>query len=232
MSGHEAACRRVASRFHERWLRAYVWHKLRRDPVFPAAYELLRQDETSVTDLGCGVGLLAFYLRERNCHAPVTGIDCDGRKIARARRVAEGTYPDISFLEQDGADSVPFGGHVVLFDLLHYLLPNDQRNLLDRLAARLAFGSLLLIRDCPREPNPRYWLTYLGERFAQLTTWNLQTPLHFSTRAEIAAPFGEEQFSRSVRSLWGRTPFNNHLFIFRRHASATVPVEAGRSDNL
>jgi 2-polyprenyl-3-methyl-5-hydroxy-6-metoxy-1,4-benzoquinol methylase len=221
---HENACRRVARRFPERWLRSYALRKLRTDPAFPAAYDWLCREEGPVTDLGCGVGLLPFYLRERNWQGSVTGVDCDGRKIGRARRAAEGNYADISFLEQAAADSVPSAGHIVLFDLLHYCAPNEQRNLLDRLAARLAPGCLVLIRDCPREPNRRYWLTHLAERFAQAVTWNLQTPLHFPTRAEIAAPFEEERFGRSLRPLWGRTPFNNHLFVFRRHATGVAPV--------
>ena len=44
----------------------YAGRKLRRDPIFPAAYELLRESNEPLLDVGCGVGLLAFYLRERN----------------------------------------------------------------------------------------------------------------------------------------------------------------------
>ena len=66
-TAHELACARVASRFPRGWLRSYVKSKLRRDPIFPAAYELLHGSKGPILDVGCGVGLLAFYLRERGC---------------------------------------------------------------------------------------------------------------------------------------------------------------------
>lgn len=223
-SAHEEACARVAARFAERWLRIYAGRKLRSDPLFPAAFELFRASSQPLVDLGCGIGLLAFYLRERNFLAPICGLDRDGRKIERAQAVAESVYHDLRFIEQDVREPIAPTGNIVLFDLLHYLPPNEQASLLERLAARVAPGGMLVIRDCPRDRSARFWLTHLAERFAQTTTWNLKGPLHFPTRERICAAFDDEQFSRTVTPLWGRTPFNNHLFIFRRRAAATVPA--------
>ncbi len=222
----------MAARFGERWLRIYAGRKLRSDPVFPAAYELLSQTNQPVVDAGCGVGLLGFYLRERNFHHRISGLDSDGRKIERAKAVAaQAGYRDLNFIEQDVCQSIAPQGNIVLFDLLHYLSPNDQTQLLERLAPRVAPGGMLIIRDCPRDGNARFWLTHLAERFAQLTTWNMKAPLHFPTRAQICAAFDEGEFSRTIEPLWGGTPFNNHLFIFRRGAGAIVPDEAARSDS-
>ncbi len=222
--GHEEACARVAAHFGERWLRIYAGRKLRSDPIYPTAFALFGSANQPLVDLGCGVGLLAFYLRERNFRAPISGFDRDVRKIERAQTVARGVYPDLQFIVQDVCESTAPRGNIVLFDLLHYLPPNEQARLLERLAARLAPGGMLLIRDCPRDDNARFWLTNLAERFAQTTTWNIRRPLHFPTREEIFAAFDEEQFAGSVAPLWGRTPFNNHLFIFRRRADAVVPA--------
>jgi 2-polyprenyl-3-methyl-5-hydroxy-6-metoxy-1,4-benzoquinol methylase len=221
-SGHEDACARVAARFGERWLRIYARRKLRNDPIFRTAFELLGESRQRLVDVGCGVGLLAFYLRERNFLPPISGLDIDGRKIERANAVAAGVYRDLDFIERDVCESIPKTGNIVLFDLLHYLRPNDQARLLERLAPRVAPGGMLVIRDCPREGNARFWLTHLAERFAQATTWNIKVPLHFPTRDQIFAAFAEDQFSCTVAPLWGRTLFNNHLFIFRRHVAATV----------
>ena len=228
---HEAACARVAARFGERWLRIYAGRKLRSDPIFPAAYELLRASSQPLVDVGCGVGLLPFYLRERNFLPPISGLDCDGRKIERANAVRQGVYRDLQFLEQDVTSPIAQTGNIVLFDLLHYLRPSDQSGLLERLAARVPPGGVLAIRDCPRDGNARFWLTHLAERFAQRTTWNLKADLHFPTREGIFAAFDEAQFTRTVEPLWGRSPFNNHLFIFRRRATATAPAGAGRNRN-
>lgn len=231
LCGHEEACERVAARFGERWLRIYAGRKLRSDPIFPVAFELLRESNQPLVDIGCGVGLLACYLRERNFLPPITGIDRDGRKIERANDVTRDSYHGLEFIEQDVTRPVAQSGNIVLFDLLHYLLPNEQTRLLERLAPRVGTGGMLVIRDCPRDENARFWLTHLAERFAQATTWNIKAPLHYPTRDQIFAPFAQEQFSRAFEPLWGRTPFNNHLFIFRRRAAATVPAQAGCSGN-
>ena len=209
----------------------YARRKLRSDPIYPTAFELLRESRQPLVDVGCGVGLLAFYLRERNFLPPIRGLDSDRRKIERANAVAAGAYRDLDFIEQDVSHSIPPSGNIVLVDLLHYLSPNDQARLLDRLARRVAPGGILIIRDCPRAGTTRFWLTHLAERFAQITTWNMKAALHFPTREKIFAAFPENQFSCTVAPLWGRTPFNNHLFVFRRHAAATVPAEATRSGN-
>ena len=229
-SDHERACARVAARFDELWLRIYAGRKLRSDPVFPAAFELLQHSADELIDVGCGVGLLGLYLRERNFRPPVIGIDRDGRKIARARAAAAG-YADLDFIEQDAGENLSRTGSVVLFDVLHYLPPEEQERLLARLIPRVAPGGLLLIRDCPRDRNARFWLTLLAERFAQLITWNVAAPLHFPDREEIGAHFLPQEFESQIEPLWGSTPFNNHLFIFRRRAAATAPAPGARSGN-
>jgi SAM-dependent methyltransferase len=225
---HELACAQVAARFRERWLRIYARQKLRSDPVFPAAFALLREATAPIIDLGCGVGLLAFYLRERNFSPPIIGLDRDGRKIDRAK-AARCDDRDVEFFQQDVRGPVSQTGNIVLFDLLHYLRPNEQVDLLTRAIPQVPPGGLLLIRDCPRDRSARFWLTLLAERFAQITSWNLNTTLHFPARETILAPFAANEFSHTIEPLWGRTPFNNHLFIFRRRPGATARPAVSRS---
>ena len=191
-SAHEEACVRVAARFEERWLRTYVNWKLRADPIYLTAFDLFRNSDQPLVDIGCGVGLLAFYLRERNFLAPISGFDRDGRKIERANTVARGACRGVEFIEQDVCEPLKQTGNIVLFDVLHYLRPDEQSRLLERFAARLAPGELVVIRDCPRDGNIRFWLTSWAERFAQATTWNIKVPLYFPSRKRIFAAFGEE----------------------------------------
>ena len=223
-AAHENACARVAAQFRQRWLRHYVRGKLRNDQIFSTAYELLRSSANPILDVGCGVGLLAFYLRERACRQPVLGLDVDARKIRYGSEIAK-QYEDVELRFHDVQGPLPvFSGNIVLFDVLHYLPHAAQSALLSDLAGCVAPGGLLIIRDCPREPRPRYWMTWVAEKFAQAISWNLRTSLHFPSRESIEEIFGDRDFEREIRPLWGTSPFNNHIFIFRRRASEAVPA--------
>jgi 2-polyprenyl-3-methyl-5-hydroxy-6-metoxy-1,4-benzoquinol methylase len=220
VSEHESACARVATQFPQRWLRGYVGSKLRRDPIYPAAYELFRGSDEPILDIGCGVGLLAFYLRERHCRQPILGLDVDARKIRQGSLIAAARYRDVDFRHQDVQEPIPvFSGNIALFDVLHYLPLTAQTALLSRLVQCVALGGLLVIRDCPRDNSARFWMTCVAEKLAQAVSWNLSTSLHFPSCEQIAEAFNENEFERESRPLWGTLPFNNQLFVFRRVSS-------------
>jgi SAM-dependent methyltransferase len=228
---HEQACTRVAALFTRRWLRRYVASKLRSDPVFPAAWNLLGTTREPLLDLGCGIGLLPFYLRERGFEQRIVAVDVDKRKLAEGREAARTRYRDIEFIEHDLAHQIAaFRGNVAMLDLLHYLPPARQRTLLAELAACVPAGGALLLRDSPRDGSPRFWITYAGEVFAQSISWNMNARLHFPSLDTIHASFRKEEFARDQRPAWGATPFNNRLFVFQRHAYAIVPSAEGRND--
>jgi 2-polyprenyl-3-methyl-5-hydroxy-6-metoxy-1,4-benzoquinol methylase len=217
---HEEACRAVAALYEQRWLRHYVASKLRHDGVFARAFELLQGSRDTILDIGCGVGLLPFYLRVRGCTQPVIGIDIDLRKLTRAREIAAARFEAITFLEQDASGELPdVCGNVTLFDVLHYLAPAKQQALLTSAALRVAPGAALLMRDCPRDCSARYHATHLAERFAQAISWNIGVPLHFATREAMIAPFKAGEFTHDEEPMFGGGPFNNRLFIFRRRTS-------------
>ena len=223
---HEQACDRVAALFRSRWLRHYVSSKLRSDPVFPAAFALLGHATDGILDVGCGVGLLGFYLRERGFEAPVIGIDTDARKIRQGIAAARDRYRGLEFIEHDVRKALPpFHGSVAMLDVLHYLAPPHQQQLLEQLAGCVAPEGVLLLRDAPREPTARFWATYAGEVFAQTISWNIGAPLHFPTRQSIDAAFDPREFTREERPAWGGTPFNNRLFVFRRRSGAAPAAE-------
>jgi 2-polyprenyl-3-methyl-5-hydroxy-6-metoxy-1,4-benzoquinol methylase len=217
---HKPACARVAAQFPQLWLRRYVTSKLRRDPIYSAANELFRESDEPILDIGCGLGLLGFYLRERGCRQPILGLDIDARKIGQGSCIATARYRDVDLRHQDVLGPMPaFSGNIALFDVLHYLPPAQQTSLLMRLAQCVAPGGLLVIRDCPRDKSARFWMTWAAERFAQAVSWNLSTSFHFPSRERITEAFDENEFERESRPLWGKLPFNNQLFIFRRVAS-------------
>src|SRR5439155_22672256 len=99
---------RVAGRFESRLLRSYARTKLRTDPVYRAVFDRLRDSNAPLFDIGCGVGLLEFYLRECGFDGAITAIDHDERKIAKAREIGQ-HYENLEFALGDARDPIAVG---------------------------------------------------------------------------------------------------------------------------
>ena len=207
--------RRISSHFDSHFLRSYARSKLRNDPVYRAVLDRLRGSAAPIYDIGCGVGLLEFFLRENGISTEVTGIDHDERKISKAKAIAT-RYHDLQFRTGDARDPVPPAATVVLIDVLHYFTAADQRRILENAAS----GDLVIIRDAIRDGSLRYRLTAAQERFSRAIRWLRAERLNFATREEILGAF--PQHRAEVVPLWGRTPFNNYLFVLRRPGTGTT----------
>lgn len=197
----------IAARYPTRFLREYVRWKIRLDPVYAAVFERLRGSEQPLLDVGCGIGILALYLRARGFEAPIRGIDHDGRKIAIARTV----MPDAAFDVADARQATSGGSTIVLLDLLHYFRAEERAGIL---AAAAANATTVIIRDAIRDGSWRYRVTYLQEVFSRAVRWLRAERLRFPAREELMRPFAK--FDAEVVPLYGRTPFNNYLFVFKR----------------
>jgi len=154
----DAACEpyRRAGRFAYYFARS----KLRADPVYPSILELgLLRGCDRVLDLGCGQGLLAAWLQAaQGCYrqgswpptwpaaplASTRGIELRARDVQRARRARglelEVSHADIRSTSFGAADAV------VILDVLHYMAPDAQREVLLRVRAALPPRGLLLLR--------------------------------------------------------------------------------------
>lgn len=197
----------IAARYPTRFLRAYVRSKIQVDPVYAAVFERLRGSDEPLLDVGCGIGILALYLRARGFSAAIRGIDHDERKISIARKV----MLDATFDVGDARMAPETGGTVVLLDLLHYFRDEEQSRIL---ASAAATANTVIIRDAIRDGSLRYRLTYLQEAFSRVIRWLRADRLHFLMRDDVLRPFGD--FQVEILPLFGRTPFNNYLFVFRR----------------
>lgn len=196
----------------------YAIGKIWLDPAYPAVARILRDSPRPLLDIGCGMGLLAAYLRANGHRAPIVGLDVDGEKIALAQKLLGAEQA--AFSTGDARDLPPHQGDIVMLDVLHYLTDTQQQDLLSAIAARLAPGGTALIRIALQQPNLRYALTQLEESFIKLVRWIPTTGRNFPTRDEILAGFPPAEFEADVRPMWGYTPFNSYLFVFRRQPLA------------
>lgn len=219
---HRAVARRIADRFQRPWHRDYVRNKLRFDPVYAAVATIVAADPSPVLDVGCGLGLLGFYLRERGVRVGYRGLDFDAKKIAIAREVSTRTGLDLAFDDGDADKLPPFNGHIALLDVLHYLPASVQQRLLREAAARVAPGAALILRNVLRERGWRFRATVWEEYFLYATRWMRSPAVHYPEREEIETPLRAAGLEPDVRPLWGNTPFNSFMIVARRPPESAV----------
>jgi SAM-dependent methyltransferase len=205
---------KIAALFPGRWDQNYVAAKLRTDPLYSALADHLRHSRLPLLDLGCGLGLSAFFLRSEGIEVPIVGLDYDSRKIESARRAAASSNTaDLSFSHHDARRGLPeHQGNVSILDILQFFTPDEQESLLKLAASRVAPGGKLIIRSGLRDASWRFTVTVIGDWLAKATFWMKAAPTHYPTAEDfqkILTPFGKVEIS----PLWGRTPFNNHLIV-------------------
>jgi 2-polyprenyl-3-methyl-5-hydroxy-6-metoxy-1,4-benzoquinol methylase len=201
----------IAPRYETRFLRLYARSKLATDPLYAEVARRLREHPHPVIDIGCGIGLMAFHLRENGFSQPIIGIDHDAAKISEASRAA---YDGIRFTTGDAREAIPAGSSVLLLDVLHYFDAEEQVRILANVAHAVPPGGVAIVRDAVRDGSWRYRATYAAELFARGIQWIRAERLHFPTRERIVDAF--EGFDAVVTPLWGATPFNNYLFVFTK----------------
>jgi SAM-dependent methyltransferase len=209
--------KKLASPFPGRWDRSYVAAKVKTDPLYRAVHAELEGSEMPLLDLGCGLGLLAFYLRERGLTFPIRGLDYDARKILTA--IEAGIFlkmPELDFSTHDARQGLPdHAGNVTVLDILQFFTPPEQESLLGLAAQRVAPGGKLVIRSGLHDDSLRFKLTVAGDVLAKLSFWMKAGPTHYPRTADferILSPYGKVR----IEPMWGGTPFNNHLIVLEK----------------
>ncbi len=229
---------RISRRYEWPWDQHYASVKLRTDPVYEAVFDAVDaagSPDLPVLDIGCGPGLLSFYLRERGWKAPILGIDYDARKIRMANWQASRYYDDLEFREGDAREGVPdFLGHVTILDILQFFTPEQQEAVLRAAARSVAPGGVLVIRNCLADRSWRFRWTRLCDTFAYLVRWMKSHQTCYPTERRIRAVLEMEGLEGEFRPLWGGTPFNTWLIVYRRAPSSAsettgLPAASKRS---
>ena len=214
--------KRLSLLYGVRSLRSYVYWKVRTDPAYDAVRERLRgREHQPLLDIGCGVGALAFFLREHGFSGPIVGIDFDTRKIAAARDAGR-QYQNVQFLDADARSPLPAGHNVLLLDMLQYVEPGAQQQILENVARTIPPGGIVVTRQGVRDDSWRHKVTIAADAFARKARWMQAERVNFPTIDDVSRPF-RDGFSAEITPLWGRTPFNNYLFVFTRREAARRP---------
>jgi SAM-dependent methyltransferase len=222
----EAACEpyRNAGRFAYHFARG----KLRTDPVYRAILELgLLLGRARILDLGCGQGLLSAWLQAaERCYesgswprawppAPralsTRGIELMARDVQRAR-CALGPASDVS--HGDIRDAA-FGAvdAVVILDVLHYMPPQAQLDVLQRVRAALPSHGLLLLRVGDAGGGLRFHYGQWSDRLVMLLRGHSLVAQHCRSVAQWRTVLRDCGFDSEAKPMSHGTPFANVLLI-------------------
>jgi len=202
--------------------------KLRTDPVYRAILELgLLLGRARVLDLGCGQGLLAAWLQAaERCYArgswPRTwppapralstrGIELMARDVERAR-CALGAGSEVS--QADIRDTA-FGAvdAVVILDVLHYMTPQAQLEILKRVRAALPLRGLLLLRVGDAGGGLRFRWGQWSDKLVMLLRGHAFVAQHCRSIAQWRVLLRECGFDSEAKPMSQGTPFANVLLI-------------------
>ncbi len=138
-------------------------------------------------DLGCGYGFMTYMLHWAAPERTFIGIDYDEEKVA----VADGNFLKDEGINFEQGDLTNYKLNacdgIIISDVLHYLLPEDQERLMEQSVAALNPGGRLIIRDGIKELEDRFKRTKLSEFFStKMFRFNkTNNDLHFLSRAFI-----------------------------------------------
>ncbi len=120
-----------------------------------------------VLEIGCGHGLLAAHLALESAAREVTGTDIDPKKIEVAQRAAVGATNLGAHLDfrVEPAGAVPPGpwDTIVVADVFYLLPAEPAKGLLEAMAATLADGGRIVLKETSHTPRWKYLLARAQE---------------------------------------------------------------------
>ncbi|WP_162902920.1 trifunctional MMPL family transporter/lysophospholipid acyltransferase/class I SAM-dependent methyltransferase [Taibaiella koreensis] len=191
-------------------------------------------------DLGCGYGFMTYMLHWASEDRQFIGVDYDEDKIVAAQHhylrekarklhhrkhrklqtsipAPPGAEPLIRFEQADITRYAlqPCQG-IIISDVLHYLLPEQQRAVLDKCYAALDPGGVLILRDGVEELEARHEGTKRTEMWStKILGFNkTQNGLHFLSRTFIERWAAERSMSVEILDLTKKT--SNLIFVLRK----------------
>ena len=215
-----ALAKSVAARYpaNDRFARHFASGKLAGDPVFAhLVSQRLIPPGSRVLDLGCGQGLMALLLEVAGAPAKsFHGIDLRQHDIERARAAA----PQARWVAGDiRTEAFPASDVVVILDVLHYLEPAEQREVLTRVRDALADGGVMLLRVADASGSLRFRYTLLVDRLVTGLRGGGWPRLHPRPVAEWRALAEELGFRVATHAMSAGTPFANVLCVARYDGS-------------
>jgi hypothetical protein len=148
------------------------------------------------------------------------GFDMNAKRVKTAQRALAG---DAQIDRQDLCEvEFPACSVIALLDVLFYLGEAEQALVLDKAAAALEPGGVLLLREANAAAGLTFQVTKWSERLVAALRGSLAPRLHYRSATRWMAELAARGFAVEVIPMSERTPFANLLFVARKVASPSV----------
>ena len=190
----------------------YMKIKLRLEKNYQPIHELLPQ-KGMILDIGCGYGFMSYMLQFVSPQREITGIDYDEEKI----ETANNCFSKNERINFAAADAMEYAFEdydaIILADMLHYLQPDQQTELIEKCIRHLRPGGTILIRDGNKDLVAKHKATKLTEFFSTKVVGFNKTSgngLSFISGKEIESIATERGMTCEVID---RTKYTSNVFI-------------------
>ena len=132
-----------------------------------------RIDETlpkigTITDYGCGFGVVSCYLALSSKRRKIAGIEYDAGRIKKARIIGKG-IKNVKFIVGDASKKrITKSNAHLLIDVIHHIPYDGQIKLLNNIIKSARKNDLIIIKDIGKKPLLKYLWNYMHDKIMTL----------------------------------------------------------------
>jgi uncharacterized protein len=216
----------------------YCRIKIALEDYYEPFHQLL-PGEGKFYDLGCGYGFMTYALHWASEGRQFIGVDYDEEKIITAQNVylrdkvkklqlrkQKANVPDVNTslilpaINFECADLTDYQlekcNGIIISDVLHYMLPDEQLTLLNKAFDALMYNGTLIVRDGVEDLKERHQGTQLTEKWStQILKFNkTKNELHFISRQFMEQWAREKNMSLEIIDRSKKT--SNLIFVMKK----------------
>ncbi|MEO6231055.1 MAG: 1-acyl-sn-glycerol-3-phosphate acyltransferase [Ferruginibacter sp.] len=143
----------------------YMKIKVSLEKNYQLFHDLLPK-QGDLLDIGCGYGFMSYMLYFTSPQRNITGVDYDEEKI----KTANGCFDKTDHINFYAANALefPFEKYdgIVIADVLHYLQPDAQKQLVEKCLRHLNPNGTIIIREGDADLTKRHFGTRVTEYFS------------------------------------------------------------------